>query len=188
MYAIEDVGYRLIDGYVFSAANTSAWGYGNEVQVGNAIKACKTPRSEIFVTVSLPRIPKLMIKTKLFGTYHTRVAEGIADSLHKLGLEYVDRMSLGLLFIKVYLMHWPLPLPPSDPKDVIPLLPNGDRHVLDEEEWSYIDTWKEMEKLVEKGLVKAIGVSNMSIPFLKRLMTECKIVPAVNQVYPPYLR
>jgi glycerol 2-dehydrogenase (NADP+) len=87
-------------------------------------------------------------------------------------------------------MHWPVPLPPTsgteDPTsglvDLIPLLPNGDRHVLDEKEWSYIDTWKSLEKLVATGKVKAIGVSNMSIPFLERLKAECKIIPAVNQV------
>jgi diketogulonate reductase-like aldo/keto reductase len=54
-YAIDDVGYRHIDGYAFSKLerlNTSAWAYGNEAEVGNALKQCKTPRSEIFVTVS----------------------------------------------------------------------------------------------------------------------------------------
>lgn len=62
------------------------------------------------------------------------------------------------------------------------MLQNGDRHLLDEKEWSYIDTWKSMEKLLESGKCKAIGVSNMSIPFLERLLKECKVTPAVNQV------
>ena len=80
----------------------------------------------------------------------------------------------------VYLMHWPIPLPPSE--EPFPLLPNGDRHLLDEKEWSYIDTWKAMEKLVKQGKCKAIGVCNMSIPYLERLIAECEIIPAVNQV------
>jgi glycerol 2-dehydrogenase (NADP+) len=77
-------------------------------------------------------------------------------------------------------MHWPIPLPPL--RENIPLLPNGNRQLLDEHEWSYIDTWKAMENLVKQGKCKAIGVCNMSIPYLERLITECEIIPAVNQV------
>ena len=80
------------------------------------------------------------------------------------------------------MIHWPVPVPPTE--ENYPLLPNGDRHILGEDEWSYVDTWKEMEKLVKEGKCKAIGVSNMSIQFLERLLAECEIVPAVNQVIP----
>jgi glycerol 2-dehydrogenase (NADP+) len=116
----------------------------------------------------------------LWGTYHTKASEGIEDSLKKLGLDYVDRnLALVTRIRVVYLMHWPIPLPPLD--ETIPLLPNGDRHLLDEKGWNYIDTWKAMENLVKIGKCKAIGVSNMSIPYLERLISECEIVPAVNQ-------
>jgi len=77
-------------------------------------------------------------------------------------------------------MHWPIPLPPA--QENIPLLSDGRRHLLDEKEWSFVDTWKEMEKLVKQGKCKAIGMSNSSIPYLQRIIDECKIVPAVNQV------
>lgn len=77
-------------------------------------------------------------------------------------------------------MHWPIPLPVTN--EILPVLPNGDRHLLDENEWSYVDTWKAMENLVKQGKCKAIGVSNMSIPYLERLISECEVVPAVNQV------
>jgi glycerol 2-dehydrogenase (NADP+) len=80
----------------------------------------------------------------------------------------------------VYLMHWPLPMPASDTS--FPTLPNGDRNILDDKEWSYIDTWKSMESLLKSGKCRAIGVSNMSIPFLKRLLENSSVVPAVNQV------
>jgi glycerol 2-dehydrogenase (NADP+) len=67
---------------------------------------------------------------------------------------------------------------------MIPLLPNGDRHLLPESEWTYIDTWREMSKLLSTGKCKAIGVSNMSINYLTRLASEAHdyIYPAVNQV------
>ena len=77
-------------------------------------------------------------------------------------------------------MHWPIPLPPS--KEGFPLLPDGNRHLLDETEWSYLDTWKAMEQLVKQGKCKAIGVSNMSISYLEKLLSACEIPPAVNQV------
>lgn len=46
----------------------------------------------------------------------------------------------------------------------------------------YLDTWKAMEKLVEKGLTKSIGVSNFNKKQLERLLKHAKIVPATNQV------
>ena len=46
----------------------------------------------------------------------------------------------------------------------------------------FIDTWREMEKLVSLGLVKTIGVSNFSIEQLQEVMNVCNIKPAVNQV------
>jgi glycerol 2-dehydrogenase (NADP+) len=78
-------------------------------------------------------------------------------------------------------MHWPIPLPPT--KEDIPLGQNGDRLLLNENDFSYIDTWKAMEQLVKRGKCKAIGVCNMSIPYLERLLAQCDIVPAVNQVF-----
>jgi glycerol 2-dehydrogenase (NADP+) len=127
-------------------------------------------------------LPANLTQTKLFGTYHTRAEEGINESLEKLGLEYVDRI-IGDMTDIVYLMHWPIPLPATDnTNEMIPLLPNGDRHLIDEKEWSYIDTWKAMEKLVREGKAKAIGVSNMSILYLEKLIAQCEIIPAVNQV------
>jgi glycerol 2-dehydrogenase (NADP+) len=49
-----------------------------------------------------------------------------------------------------------------------------------------IDTWREMEKLVDDGLVKSIGVSNFNITKLKSLLKEARIKPAVNQVHPTF--
>jgi diketogulonate reductase-like aldo/keto reductase len=72
---------------------------------------------------------------------------------------------LNLDYIDLYLIHWPVPA-----KDL------------------YIETWRALEKLYSDGKVKAIGVSNFTIEYLERLMSESKIVPAVNQIeLHPYL-
>jgi glycerol 2-dehydrogenase (NADP+) len=80
------VGYRHID---------TAYCYQNETEVGNGIKEAlqsgKVKREDLFVT------------TKLWCTYHTRVEEALDKSLKNLGLDYVD----------LYLMHWPLAMNPE---------------------------------------------------------------------------
>lgn len=60
-------------------------------------------------------------------------------------------------YLDLYLIHWP----------------KGQRSV---------ESWKAMEELYEKGLVRAIGVSNFLVHHLKEFLPECKVVPAVNQV------
>ena len=46
----------------------------------------------------------------------------------------------------------------------------------------YLDTWKEMEKLVDQGLAKSIGVSNFSSEQLERVLANARIKPVTNQV------
>ncbi|ORZ22539.1 NADP-dependent oxidoreductase domain-containing protein [Absidia repens] len=45
-----------------------------------------------------------------------------------------------------------------------------------------IDTWRAMEKLVENGSVRSIGVSNFTIPMLESLLSQCSIKPSVNEI------
>jgi len=80
------LGYRHID---------AAFVYGNEPEVGQAIAAA--------IAAGLVTRDQLFVTTKLWCTYHSRVAEGLAKSLENLGLEYVD----------LYLMHWPVPMNPN---------------------------------------------------------------------------
>ncbi|MEV5336751.1 aldo/keto reductase [Streptomyces werraensis] len=123
-------GYRLID----TAAN-----YRNETGVGRAVAGAGVPREEIVVTTKLP------------GRHHgyEETLASFEESRARLGLEYVD----------LYLIHWPLP--------------RVDR---------YVDSWKAMIKLREDGLVRSIGVSNFTPAHIERLEKETGVLPSVNQI------
>lgn len=105
---------------------------------------------------------QIWLTTKLDNPWHKRVQEGISKSLENLGTSYVD----------LYLMHWPSSTDPEDTSKHYP-------------DWDFVDTWREMQKLVGTGKVKNIGVSNFGIKNLERLLNDpsCKqVVPAVNQI------
>lgn len=127
-------GYRHID---------TARIYGNERDVGEALRQSGLPRSEVFIT------------TKLWNhdQGYDSALRACERSLRELGLEYVD----------LYLIHWPVP----------------ERR---------LDSWRAMEKLLADGKCRAIGVSNFLERHLDELMASSKVVPAVNQVeLSPYL-
>lgn len=123
-------GYRLID---------TAYNYGNEDVVGEAIKRCDVDRSDLVITTKLP------------GRHHgfDETLASLDESRHRLGLDWVD----------LYLIHWPNPR-------------------IDK----YVDSWRAMIRLREKGLVRSIGVSNFTPDMLDRLERETSVVPVVNQV------
>ncbi|QKX62785.1 uncharacterized protein TRUGW13939_09950 [Talaromyces rugulosus] len=149
-------GYRHID---------CAWIYGNESEVGRALKDSGLKREEYFLT------------TKLWSTYHERVEENLDLSLKQLGVEYLD----------LYLLHWPVTLNPNGNPPTFPLLPDGTRDVILDH--PFTKTWESMERLLATGKVKAIGVSNFDIHNLEVLRRSSKVVPAVNQVeLHPYLQ
>ncbi|KAF9431933.1 hypothetical protein BGZ76_011507 [Entomortierella beljakovae] len=141
-------GYRHID---------TAWIYGNEKEVGEAIRESGVPREEIFVT------------TKLWNNSHRpeEVLPALETSLKNLGLDYVD----------LYLMHWPIDFK-SGPS---PVTKDADGKYL-REGVDFTETWKALEELIPTGKTKAIGVSNFSIKNLEKILAIAKIVPAVNQV------
>ncbi|PYI21996.1 aldo/keto reductase family protein [Aspergillus japonicus CBS 114.51] len=147
------VGYRHID---------TAFAYQNEHEVGKAINdaiaAGEVTRAELFVT------------TKLWCTGHTRVEAALDQSLQTLGLEYID----------LYLVHWPVAMNPNGNHPVVPKLPDGSRDL--HRDHPHVDTWKSMEKLVGAGKTKAIGVCNYSVPYLRELLAQATVVPAVNQI------
>nr|XP_039247806.1 aldo-keto reductase family 1 member B1-like [Styela clava] len=148
-----DEGYRHID---------CALVYENETEVGSAIqkkiKEGKVKREELFIT------------TKPWITYHAgRIHDCCVRSLKRLQLDYVD----------LYLIHWPFSFQFVSETDHFPA--DKDGKTLFDEITHYSDVWKEMEKLQQSGLVKAIGVCNFNKYQLKRLLKDARISPAVHQ-------
>ncbi|KAF8070431.1 aldo/keto reductase [Lyophyllum atratum] len=134
-------GYRHFD---------TASKYGNEKQVGAAIRASGIPRDEIFLTTKLPSDWK-------------DVRGSFDESLKELDCGYID----------LYLIHWPQHEITSD---------SSQTYLQPGEQPDFIYAWKEMEKLLETGKVKSIGVSNFSVKTLTELLPHCTVIPATNQV------
>lgn len=81
----------------------------------------------------------------------------------------------------MFLVHWPIHLNPNGNHPSFPTLPNGNRDVV--RDWQLRDTWKQMEAVLKKGKVRAIGVSNCSEKLLEeQILPYAEIVPAVDQV------
>lgn len=59
--------------------------------------------------------------------------------------------------------------------------PSGEKQTVVYKDWKFTDTWREMEKLVESGKARSIGVSNFGIRNLETLLASAKLVPAVSQ-------
>ncbi|KAH8782974.1 protein GCY [Diaporthe sp. PMI_573] len=149
------VAFALKDGYRHIDA---ALIYGNENEVGLGIKDSGVPREEIFLT------------SKLWNTHHPNVKEGLQKTLDALGVDYLD----------LYLIHWPVRLVPNETNELLPVNPDGTRSV--DRSWDQSETWRQMEEVYKSGKVKAIGVANWSIPYLEELRKTWTVVPAVNQV------
>jgi len=148
-----DCGYRHID---------CAWAYQNETEVGAAIKSKieegVIKREDLFVT------------SKLWNCFHEpdMVEKAIKETLGWLELDYLD----------LYLVHNPVAYKFIEGKP-FPIDENGK---CQNTELDYMETWKEMEKLKEKGLTRSIGVSNFNQVQLARVIKEGKIKPSVNQI------
>jgi diketogulonate reductase-like aldo/keto reductase len=123
-----ELGYRHID---------TARIYGNEADVGAGLRASGVARAEVFVT------------TKLWNDDqgYDSALRAFDASLDRLGLDYVD----------LYLLHWPVA---------------GKR----------LDSWRALERLHSEKRARAIGVSNFLSRHLEELMATASVTPAVNQI------
>ncbi len=122
------LGFRLFD---------TASSYKNEAELGRAIRSSGIPREEFFITSKIWNTAQRLGNTE--GAFNR--------SLERLGLDYID----------LYLIQWPVP-------------------------GCYLDTWHDLEKIFFSGRARAIGVANFGIEDLTYLMSESEILPAVNQI------
>jgi alcohol dehydrogenase (NADP+) len=146
------VGYRHFD---------CASVYGNERQIGAALRT---------ILRGGVRRDELWITSKLWNDRHAsdQVVPACRRSLEDLGLEYLD----------LYLVHWPFPNYHPPGCDVASRSPDAKPYL----HAAFMHTWREMERLVDLGLVRHVGTSNMTIPKLTLLLRDARIAPAVNEM------
>ena len=152
-------GYRHLD---------CAWTYENEAEVGSGIRAAfdataqsPTPltRADLFLTSKVWNNQQL--------PHHLHAC--CKDSLQRLGVDYLD----------LYLIHWPI---------AFKLLPgNKFAENADKTDREYADVtreqvWRAMERLVDEGLVRSIGVSNHTYEQVQDILSYARIPPSTNQV------
>jgi diketogulonate reductase-like aldo/keto reductase len=147
-----EVGYRHFD---------CASVYGNENLIGASV--------ERIISGGVRR-EDLWVTSKLWNDKHAPadVAPAFERSLRDLRLDYLD----------LYLVHWPFPNHHAPGVDVTSRAPNARPYIHEE----YMTMWRELEKLVDRGLARHIGTSNMSIAKLKLLLRDARIKPAANEM------
>jgi diketogulonate reductase-like aldo/keto reductase len=157
--AAVEVGFRHLD---------CAERYRNETAVGAALK-------ELFAEGTIRR-QDLFVTTKLWNNNHRpeRVQPAFEASLRRLQLDYVD----------CYLIHTPFAFQPGDEQD-----PRDERgRVIYDSGVTLVETWRALERLVDDGHCKSIGLSDITLEKLREIVAAARIKPAVVQVEShPYL-
>ena len=146
------IGYRHFD---------CASVYGNEEQIGRTFKAMfhnGLRRDEVWIT------------SKLWNDKHGEndVISSCEKSLSDLQADYLD----------LYLVHWPFPNHHPPGCDVSARFENAVPYIHE----NYMKTWRKMEELVDRGLVRHIGTSNMTIPKMELVLRDATIKPVVNEM------
>jgi len=147
-----EVGYRHFD---------CASVYGNEAEIGLSF--------ESMLSSGLER-KDLWITSKVWNDKHGTedVIASCKQSLSDLRLDYLD----------LYLVHWPFPNHHPPGCDVSARNPHAVPYIHE----NYMRTWRAMEELVDRGWVRHIGTSNMTIPKMKLVLRDARIKPAVNEM------
>ena len=135
--------------------------YGNEDTIGGALKQVQVNgvvREDMWVT------------SKVWNDMHGdgEVISSCEQSLKDLQLDYLD----------LYLVHWPFPNFHPKGCSVDYHNPNAKPYIHE----NYMKVWAQMEELKNRGLVRNIGTSNMTIPKMKLLLRDCTIKPVVNEM------
>ena len=160
-------GYRHLD---------SACDYGNEAEAGEGIRRA--------LAAGLCRRDDLWVTSKLWNTFHApaHVRPACERTLRDLGLDHLD----------CYLVHFPIALAYVSPETRYPpgwfFDPHAESPRMEAARVPLADTWAAMERLVDAGLVRHVGVCNYGVSLLRDLLAAARIPPAVLQVeLHPYL-
>ena len=134
--------------------------YQNEDQIGRVLDGLfrdgTVKREDLFIT------------SKVWNDQHREVRKACEKSLKDLGLSYVD----------LYFVHWPFPNYHAPGCDGDSRNPDSKPFSVDE----FMDTWRQMEELYDDGLIKAIGMSNMTVSKLEKVLPLCRIKPSALEM------
>jgi len=164
VYDAIKAGYRLLDG---------AGDYGNEKEAGEGTKRA--------IAEGIVKREELFITSKLWNTFHARhhAKDAAKMQLKHWGVDYFD----------LFLVHFPVALAYVDPAHRYPPEWWGDDgKSVNLQNTPFQETWGALEELVDEGLVKNIGVSNVGGVLLVDILSYARLEPQVLQVeLHPYL-
>jgi len=153
VYGAIKAGYRLFD---------CASVYGNEDKIGEVFDKA--------ITDGLVKREDLFVTSKVWNDMHGsgNVLISCKKSLQDLRLDYID----------MYFVHWPFPNYHAPGCDGDSRNPDSKPFKVDD----FMAVWRQMESLVDMGLVRSIGMSNMTIPKLEGVLPYCRIRPAALEM------
>jgi len=133
--------------------------YRNEPEVGQALQG---------VAADGISRESLWITSKVWNDRHHEVEQSCEQSLADLKLDYLD----------LYLVHWPFPNSHGPGVSV----DSRDPHAVPFVHEQFMETWRQMERLVDRGLVRHIGTSNMTVSKLTGVLRDASMRPAANEM------
>lgn len=134
--------------------------YGNEVEIGRVFQS--------MLDEKVVERGELFIMSKVWNDMHRDVEQACRKSIADLACDYLD----------VYFIHWPFPNYHAPGCDVDARNPDSRPFCADE----FLDTYRQCEELVDKGLIRHIGISNMTIPKMDAVLPKLRIKPAAAEL------